>query len=234
MSRAKVLLLCANAAVLAWLVLVVMTPPEVARQLLPRRGYVPVRMLGHFIGAPLGVRSDWVLLGDSRLSLLDASAWPASLGPPVNLALAGSTAQRWRELLAEGLPLLSPNAHAVIWFGINDLQNLNRAPEAVARDVRAIAESLAPHVRAVSVLEQIPVSRPELTPQRNAALAREIERFNALLASAPFASARIQRVALFERFADAAGRPLAALYEDGLHLSARGHAQLVRQLTSHQ
>jgi hypothetical protein len=218
---------------LAWTSVIVLAPPDTARRFVLTRGFVPMRMLGHALGVPFGTRSDWVLLGDSRLSQLDDASWPQGLASPTNIALSGSAAVWWRALLLKWPPLASSRARVVLWLGVNDMLNWPRTAEQAADDVIALAELVAARVREVVVLDQIPVKLNALTDARNASLAAEIRAFNSRLFAARFASSRIRRVALFARFADANGGPAPALYTDGLHPNARGHALIVRLVTSH-
>lgn len=178
--------------------------------------------------AQVAGRKGVLLVGDSRVESMRP---PALHGPAhtyvVNAGVSGTTTEAWTELLP---PRSSTRryATAIFWAGVNDLL-FGRAPAAeVATRISQIARRLREYAVRVWVVEQIPVrlSQPDASHALNARLAEINAKVRTQLRREP----AIAVVSLHDALSEADGQLSSTYSRDGLHLNAKGQAQLLRLL----
>jgi lysophospholipase L1-like esterase len=178
--------------------------------------------------AQVAGRKGVLLLGDSRVeSMRPPALHGAAYTYVVNAGVSGTTVETWATLLP---PRSSTRryATAVFWAGINDLLFGRTAAAQVATRISQVARRLREYAQRVWVVEQIPVRLAQLDASQalNARLTEINARVRAQLRREP----AITIVSLHDSLRDPDGQLSSSYSRDGLHLNAKGQAQLLRQL----
>lgn len=169
-----------------------------------------------------------LLAGDSRLAMLDGPLIEAGRWHEVNVAIGGSTAAHWHQMLADRSNGACYDA-AFLWAGINDLMHQHAPAEATVEHVVAVALRLRDYAQRVFLLEQIPVRLAGKEDFSRTLSARVVEVNRGLherLAGEP----NVIIIATHDALRAPDGLLERWCSDDGLHLNEKGQAWLRQRI----